>query len=54
MTYYDSAEETTISAARALQELDRHGVANEWADFQADCGEREDYDAQTVLAWLGY
>lgn len=54
MSYYESAEEITISAARALKELDRHGVAGEWADFVADMGDREEYDAQAVLAWLGY
>ncbi len=54
MTYYDSAEAVTITPARALAELERHGVADEWADFVADMGDREDYDAQAVLEWLGY
>jgi hypothetical protein len=54
MSYYDSAEDMRISAERARQELARHGVADDWADFVADQGEAEDYDAQTVLAWLGY
>jgi hypothetical protein len=54
MSYYDSAEDMTISAARALAELEKHGVAGEWADFVADMGDLPEYDAQAVLAWLGY
>lgn len=53
MTYFESAEATEISHARAIRELVNHGVT-EFADFYAECGEREDYDAQEVLAWLGY
>ena len=54
MSYYESAEDTKISAARALIELERHGVPAEWADFRTDLGNHEPYDAQDVLVWLGY
>lgn len=53
MTYSESAQGVTITKARALLELRRHGVI-EIADFFADCGERDTYDAGEVLAWLGY
>lgn len=55
-TYYESAEGQRISKARALQELKRHGVddAETVAAFFADVGERDEYDAQAVLDWLGY
>jgi hypothetical protein len=52
MTYYDSAEGIEISKQRALREVRKHGASE--ADFLADCGEREAYDAQAVLSWLGY
>lgn len=58
MTYYESAENLRISRARALAELRKHGVCgdNELAEFFADveCDESGTYDAQAVLAWLGY
>lgn len=55
-TYYESAEGVTISKARALRELARHGVddAESVAAFLRECGDRETYRAQAVLAWLGY
>ncbi len=53
MTYFESAAETKISRARAIRELDSHGVTDIDAFYQ-DCGFRENYDAQDVLAWLGY
>jgi hypothetical protein len=52
MTYLDSAENVTISKARAIQEVLKHG-ANE-IDFLNDCGNFEFYNAQSVLFWLGY
>lgn len=55
MTYYDSAEGVEISRARAVKELVRHGIPdNEQPEFFIDCGDRDNYDAQVVLAWLGY
>lgn len=55
-TYYDSAEGLTISKARAMRELARHGVddAESIAAFLADLGDHESYRAQAVLDWLGY
>lgn len=53
--YYDSAEGLTISKKRALHELKRHGQGEEAiAEFLAELGDRETYDAQEVLRWLGY
>ena len=52
--YYESAEETTITKARALQELKRHGAEGDFNEFLADMGDKAEYNAQDVLAWLGY
>ena len=55
MDYYESAEGETISLKRAMRELDDHGVPFECrAEFFAEVGYKEEYDAQEVLAWLGY
>lgn len=56
MSYYQSAQGQTISLARAILELQRHGMSG-WQDakqFYADLGLRDWYTAQEVLAWLGY
>ena len=52
MSYYESAEGYKCSKERAKQEINSHNA--DWAEFIADNGEREEYDAQSVLAWLGY
>jgi len=52
MTYYESAEGQTISKERAKQEIAKHG--SNWLEFIADMGDNANYDAQAVLAWLGY
>ena len=58
MTYYESAAAIRISRARALAELRKHGVCSESEinEFFADveCDSFGTYDAQAVLAWLGY
>lgn len=55
MTYFDSAEDLTISKQRVLQELAKHGVVASDIDvFFSELGEREEYNAQEVLIWLGY
>jgi hypothetical protein len=56
MDYYDSAEDITISQDRALQELARHGITSneDIVEFFNDMGQKENYDAQAVLVWLGY
>ena len=53
MSYFDSAEGITITRARALKELERHGV-REFSEFFRELGDLETYDAVTVLFWLGY
>ena len=52
MDYYESAEGMTISKERAKQEIVKHG--SNWLEFIADMGDSVNYDAQAVLAWLGY
>ena len=52
MDYYESAEGYTISKERAKQEITKHGSS--WLEFIADMGDDVNYDAQAVLAWLGY
>lgn len=52
-SYYDSAYDITISKARALQELENHGITC-IQEFFDDVGDREEYPAQKVLDWLGY
>lgn len=51
--YYDSAEGLTITKRRALQELSAH-CCEDIQGFYDDMGDHETYDAQAVLAWLGY
>lgn len=53
MTYYDSAEGETITKVRALLELHNHGITDP-DEFFEDMGDRDNYDAQEVLIWLGY
>ena len=62
-SYYESAEDITISKARAILELRNHGhrSKNESGIYQdsiesflEDVGDLDQYDAQTVLTWLGY
>ena len=52
MDYYESAEGITISKERAKKEVEKHG--SNWLEFIADMGDDANYDAQAVLAWLGY
>ena len=55
MTYYESAEDITITRAEALHELKRHCVEEvEFDTFFTECGNAETYKAQSVLDWLGY
>ena len=56
MTYYESAEGITITRARALQELRKHGVEHpsDIAEFDAEVGIKSTYRAHEVLHWLGY
>lgn len=52
MSYYESAEGETISRKRAQKEVSAHQA--DWSEFIAECGDRDTYDAQEVLRWLGY
>lgn len=57
MTYSESAEGITISKARAMLELKKHGCvmdAQTEAEFVAECGDKAEYLASDVLAFLGY
>ena len=55
MTYSESAQGVIITLERALAELDAHGMGlGDRADFLADMGTCEYYDAGEVLGWLGY
>ena len=53
MTYSESAKGLQITKQRAIQELKAHGVIDV-QEFFDDEGERDTYDAFTVLSWLGY
>lgn len=55
MTYFESAEGITISKKKALEEIVKHGVPmSDITVFFSEMGEKEEYDAQAVLLWLGY
>ena len=53
MDYYESAEGLTITRERALLELARHHC-EDIEQFFDDLGDKEEYQAQDVLDWLGY
>jgi hypothetical protein len=55
-TYFESAEGVEISKERAIEEICLHGMQAESdiAEFLADCGDRETYQASSILEWLGY
>jgi len=53
MDYYQSAIGVIITRSRALLELARHGC-EDIEEFFEDLGDKEEYDAQEVLIWLGY
>ena len=58
LSYYESAEECTISHKRARKELEKHGIdicdSPEIDDFYEKLGLHAEYSAQSVLDWLGY
>lgn len=52
-SYIETAEGYTFTVAEARYEICvLHG--QNWQEFLADAGEREEYDATEVLEWLGY
>ncbi len=52
-TYYDSAEDIKLSQKEAFNVLTQHGC-QEFDEFFQEMGDKEEYDAQKVLQWLGY
>lgn len=55
MDYFESAEDTMISRQRALKELKDHNIQDQDVKmFFEEMGDRESYEAQDVLRWLGY
>ncbi|HDL7588319.1 TPA: hypothetical protein PXO89_002800 [Yersinia enterocolitica] len=51
--YYESAQGELITKKRALLELKKHGIEDA-TEFFNELNEKEHYDAQEVLRWLGY
>ena len=51
--YLESAKGIKISKQRALKELRKHGIVN-YSDFYKELGNKQTYNAQSVLIWLGY
>jgi len=54
MTYSESAKGMEISKARAFVEIEKHGAQDDWGMFLKEMGDKEEYLASDVLAWLGY
>ena len=55
MSYYESAADTEITYRRAMQELDNHGIPESEKElFLEELGNKQIYQAQDVLDWLGY
>lgn len=56
MDYYSSAEGLTITHKRAIKELADHNFKSveDIEEFYYFCGEKDSYNAQDVLAFLGY
>ena len=52
MTYYESAEGITITRQRAINVVKSHYASV--TEFLSECGNKENYNAQFVLEWLGY
>tara|TARA_Y100000015_G_C2379714_1_gene84354 strand:- start:69 stop:236 length:168 start_codon:yes stop_codon:yes gene_type:complete len=52
-TYYDSAQGIVLSQEEAFGVLAQHGC-QEFDEFFQDMGDKEEYEAQKVLEWLGY
>tara|TARA_E500000318_G_scaffold14066_4_gene13717 strand:+ start:546 stop:719 length:174 start_codon:yes stop_codon:yes gene_type:complete len=52
MTYFESAEDIIITKKEAIKEIREHGASPH--EFFEEMGTHEEYEAQAVLAWLGY
>ena len=51
--YYEAAQGELITKKRALLELKKHGIEDP-TEFFNELNEKEHYDGQEVLRWLGY
>ncbi|WP_442108437.1 hypothetical protein [Pseudomonas sp. NUPR-001] len=51
MTYSESWSEV-VSKAEAMRELKKHEAVLE--EFFTDLGDKEEYESEEVLGWLGY
>lgn len=49
---YESAEGQVLTQVAAMALVKRHNV--DVLEFFEECGLHSEYDAQDVLAWLGY
>ena len=54
MDYYDTAENVTLTKGQAYVQLERHNLEGDYELFLKDLGDHRTYEAQKVLAWLGY
>jgi len=52
MTYYESAQGVVINQLRAFKEVKDHGASV--SEFITEYGNKDFYNAQAVLNWLGY
>lgn len=56
--YYESAEGTRVTRARAERELAKHGIDRsleaQWAEFETFWAGRTSVTGQDLLTWLGY
>lgn len=52
---YHEAIELTVTRAEAKAEIDKHDWDGDaWAQFVEEVGDREEYEGEEVLGWLGY
>jgi hypothetical protein len=49
---YTDAIESTVTRDQARREIAAHHC--QWAEFIAECGDRDEYAGADVLGWLGY
>ena len=49
---YEETDKAKVSRKAAQLEIKKHGLL--WSDFVIDEGEKDIYNARTILDWLGY
>ena len=56
--HYGEACEATVSRHEALMEVKKHFLRREWDAqwelFLSEVGDKQEYEGQEVLDWLGY